>query len=160
MISQDEKYMQNAIKLAQQGIGSVEPNPAVGAVIVKNDQLVVAEHNVVWATTDITAHAEIHAIRKACKKLNSIDLSGAVLYSTCEPCPMCFSACHWAGISHIIYGVSIEDAKAIGFSELVISNEKLKKIGGSKISITGHFMKDENQCLFDEWKGLFADKTY
>ena len=154
----DKKFMLQAIDIGREG--ALKGQAPFGAVIVKDGRVVVAAHNVVWETTDITAHAEINAIRIACKKLNTIDLSGVVLYSTCEPCPMCFSACHWAGISHIIFGVSIEDAKVIGFNELSISNEKLKKFGNLKIAVTANFMKDESQRLFDEWKGLFADRTY
>src|SRR6266516_4264518 len=68
----------------------------------------------------ITRHGEVVAIRQACKTLGTIDLSGCVIYSTCEPCPMCFSACHWARISTIVYGARIEDARASGFHELPI----------------------------------------
>lgn len=77
-----------------------------GSCIVKEGEVVSCEHNRVWETTDITAHAEIVSIRATCNKLNTIDLSGCVIYSTTEPCPMCYSAIHWAKISKIIYGTS------------------------------------------------------
>lgn len=153
-----EKFMRRAIEVAWEGINNGQT--PFGAVIVKNDQLVVAEHNVVWATTDITAHAEIHAIRKACKKLNSIDLSGAVIYSTCEPCPMCFSACHWAKISYIVYGTSIADAQKIGFNELNISNMMLKEMGDLPIEVIGEFLRDESLKLFDKWEEKNSHRAY
>src|SRR5207237_7695379 len=102
-----------------------------------------AAHNVVWQTTDITAHAEVNAIRLACRKLGTIDLSGCRIYSTAEPCPMCFAASHWARLDHIYFGAMIGDANAVGFSELSISNEQMKKLGGSRIGVTGGLLGDE-----------------
>ncbi|MBU0635298.1 MAG: nucleoside deaminase, partial [Candidatus Omnitrophica bacterium] len=98
------------------------------------------------------AHAEINAVRIACKKLKSTDLSGCVIYSTCEPCPMCFSACHWARISRVIFGASIADAKGAGFNELLISNLKMNSLAKSAIEVTGNFMRRENLLLFSLWK--------
>lgn len=123
-----------------------------GACIVKDGKLIAASHNKVWAANDITAHAEIDAIRKACKKLNTIGLSRTTIYSTCEPCPMCFAACHWAKISRIVYGTAIKDAKTYGFNELVISSLKMKKCGKSQVKIDRHFSKKGNQDLFRIWK--------
>ena len=105
----------------------------------------------VWATTDITAHAEAHAIREACRTLGTIDLSGCTMYSTCEPCPMCFSACHWARITRIVYGAGIEDAKTAGFNELTIPNVTMKEVGGSPVDVTGGCLHAENIRLFDRW---------
>ena len=98
-----------------------------GACIVLNDETLSCSHNMVWAANDITAHAEVCAIREACRKTHSIDLNGADIYSTCEPCPMCFSACHWAKIKTIYYAATIEDASKHGFNELSISNESMKQ---------------------------------
>ena len=105
----DEKFMRLAINKAKQGIK--QGQTPFGACISKDGEVISCVHNIVWESLDITAHAEISAIREACKKLNTVDLSGCVIYSTCEPCPMCFSACHWAKISKIVYGAQIEDAK-------------------------------------------------
>ncbi|KKP34946.1 MAG: hypothetical protein UR26_C0010G0003 [candidate division TM6 bacterium GW2011_GWF2_32_72] len=146
----DRKYMQLAIEKCKEGI--MQGQSPFGACIVKNNEVVSCEHNIVWKSTDITAHAEINAIRVACKKLNSIDLSGCTIYSTCEPCPMCFAACHWARIDKIVFGTSIEDAKETGFNELQISDETLKKLGNSNVEIVSGFMKGENQELFNLWK--------
>lgn len=138
--------MRMAIVKAKEGMKKGQT--PFGACIVKDNKVISCEHNVVWKTCDITAHAEIHAIREACKKLKTIDLSGCVIYSTCEPCPLCFSACHWAKISQIVYGATIEDAQKAGFNELTISDIQMKKIGNSPVRITSGFLRQENLELF------------
>ena len=153
-----KKFMLLAIKKAKAGIKSNQT--PFGAAIVKNGKVISQAHNTVWKNIDITVHAEINAIRLACKKLKSINLSGCEIYSTCEPCPMCFSACHWAKISKIIFGTKIEDAKKCGFSEFLISNKKMKKLGKSKIKIQGDFLRDENLELFKLWKSGKNRKVY
>ena len=147
-----------AMAKARKGI--LKGQTPFGACIVKDRRVLSCEHNVVWKTTDITAHAEIHAIRQACRKLKSIDLSGAVIYSTCEPCPMCFSACHWARISTVIYGAAIADAKKAGFNELAVSNHKLKELGISPVKIVRGFLKEENVRLFQLWLRREDKKFY
>lgn len=156
----DKKFMQLAIDKTLEGIRNGQT--PFGACIVRNHEILSCEHNIVWKSCDITAHAEVTAIRAACKKVQSIDLSGCTIYSTCEPCPMCFSACHWARISKIIYGTSIEDAQDTGFNELAISNETLKNLSQSTVEITGHYLYQENLELFKTWKELNAQtkKTY
>ena len=144
-----EQYMQLAINKAQQGI--TKGQTPFGACLVKGDTVIACAHNMVWKITDITAHAEIQVIRKACRKLKTIDLSGLILYSTCEPCPMCFSACHWARISKIIYGAGIKDAGKYGFNELRISNNRLKSMAKLRLEIIGGVMRKENLGLFEFW---------
>jgi tRNA(Arg) A34 adenosine deaminase TadA len=131
-----------------------------GACIVKNGILLASAHNTVWRDTDITAHAEIQAIRRACKKLGTVRLTGCVIYSTCEPCPMCFAACHWADLSAIYYGAGIADAKKLGFRELLISNTKMKRLGSSFVKIKGRVLKAENLKLFQSWSAKKNKKTY
>ena len=142
-------FMQRAIARAREGIE--EGQTPFGACIVRDGEVVCCEHNVVWATTDITAHAEVHALRKACRLLDTIDLSDCIIYSTCEPCPMCFSAIHWAGIRTVVYGADIADAKATGFHELELSNALLKRLSNSPIEVVGGFMKAECAALFHDW---------
>ncbi|MCX7014451.1 MAG: nucleoside deaminase [Candidatus Sumerlaeota bacterium] len=154
----DRDFMRRAIACARQGIG-VGQTP-FGACIVHDGALVAAEHNSVWAETDSTAHAEIRAIRGACRALQTVDLSGCAIYSTCEPCPMCFAACHWARLDRIVYGASIADARAAGFSELTISNDEMKRLGGSRIEIVGGVLRDEAAALFREWREGGKAKTY
>ncbi|MFQ5421816.1 MAG: nucleoside deaminase, partial [Anaerolineae bacterium] len=140
----NDKFMRLAIEKAREGIG--DGQTPFGACIVQNNEVITCVHNTVWKTTDITAHAEIHAIREACKRLNTVDLSGTTIYSTCEPCPMCFSACHWAKISKIVFGARIEDAQNAGFAELTISNECMKEFGNSSIEVVGDFLREENRA--------------
>ncbi|MFH1093835.1 MAG: nucleoside deaminase [Candidatus Omnitrophota bacterium] len=153
-----EKFMRIAIKKAEKGIGKGQT--PFGSCIIKDDKVISCAHNIVWSANDITAHAEIAAIRQACRKLKTIDLTGAVIYSTCEPCPMCFSACHWAKISMIVYGASIADAEESGFNELNISNEKLKKTGKSAIKIIGGVLRKENTLLFEKWLSETGTRAY
>jgi guanine deaminase len=144
----DARFMAMAIAKAREGV--IEGQTPFGACIVKDGKPVACEHNVVWATTDITAHAEVTTIRAACKALGTIDLSGCVIYSTTEPCPMCFSAIHWARISRIYFGTRIEDAEAFGFNELKVSDQEMKRLGGSPVEVEGGIMKDENLAVFRE----------
>ena len=95
-------FMSRAIELAAENAGSVTGGP-FGAVIVKDGEIVAAQSNKVTVDIDPTAHAEVNAIREACKVLGTFDLSGCVLYSSCEPCPMCLSAAYWAHIDKIYY---------------------------------------------------------
>ncbi|MFH1788584.1 MAG: nucleoside deaminase [Candidatus Altiarchaeota archaeon] len=154
----DEEFMRLAIEKAREGITAGQT--PFGACIVKNGEVVSCEHNRVWETTDITAHAEICAIRKACEKLGTVELSGSVIYSTCEPCPMCFSAIHWAKIDRIIFGARIKDAEKAGFSELPISNETMDRLGKSPLEVTGDFMREENLNLFREWSERGDQRVY
>jgi guanine deaminase len=158
MKKDDEKFMHRAINKAKEGIKKGQT--PFGACIVKDGKIIGLSHNLVWKNGDITAHAEVSAIRQACKKLKTIDLSGAVIYSTCEPCPMCFSACHWAKISKIVYGARIDDARKIGFSELGIANKKMKQSGQSPVTIQGDFLRRENLGLFSLWAKRCDRKAY
>ncbi len=151
-------FMQLAIDKAVEGIKTGQS--PFGACIVKNGKVIVSAHNVVWKTTDITSHAEVNAIRLACKKLKTIDLSGCEIYTTTEPCPMCFSAIHWASIDKIYFGTRINDAKKAGFRELTISNKTMKEKGKSKVKIQGDFLSDECKEIFKIWKSNKGKKTY
>ncbi len=154
----DEKFMRLAIAKAREGLKKGQT--PFGACMVKNGEVISCVHNVVWQTADITAHAEVHAIREACKKLNRVDLSGCTIYSTCEPCPMCFSAIHWAKISRIVFGARIGDAQQGGFNELSISNEEMKRLGHSPVEIVADFMRAENLAVFEEWRRFESRKVY
>ncbi|OGI20632.1 MAG: tRNA-specific adenosine deaminase [Candidatus Melainabacteria bacterium RIFCSPHIGHO2_02_FULL_34_12] len=156
--NKNKYFMDIAINKAIEGIKKGQS--PFGACIVKGKKVIACAHNIVWRKSDITAHAEINAIRHACKKLNTIDLSGCVIYSTCEPCTMCFSACHWAKISKIIFGGRITDAKKTGFSELVISNKKMKLLGESPVELESDFMRQECLEVFKLWEKGKAKKIY
>ncbi|MDP8216650.1 MAG: nucleoside deaminase [Candidatus Kaelpia imicola] len=154
----DIEFMELAIAKAIEGVESGQT--PFGACIVKNNGIISCCYNRVWAATDITAHAEIVVIREACRKLGSIDLSGCVIYSTTEPCPMCFTAIHWAKIDKIVYGASIEDAKSFGFSELVISSKEMRDIGKGKIEIIPGCLREDSLRLFSIWKGRGNSRVY
>lgn len=158
MASTHEHYMRMAIRKTMEGIRKGQS--PFGACIVKKGKLITCVHNTVWQSTDITAHAEIHAIRQACRKLGTIDLSGSTIYSTCEPCPMCFSACHWARISTIVFGARIKDAERSGFHELTVSNRRMQSMGGSRITLVEGVLRDEALNLFRLWRAQKHPKPY
>jgi guanine deaminase len=153
-----EHWMRLAIAKAREGIAAGQT--PFGACIVRGDETIALAHNVVLRTTDITAHAEVIAIRDACRATARIDLAGCVIYSTCEPCPMCFGACHWARLDRIVYGASIADAASAGFRELSISNVEMKRRGGSPVEITPNFLRDEAMELFEQWMRVPGRRAY
>lgn len=110
------KFMRMAIKEAKKGIESHHGGP-FGAVIVKDGKVVGKGHNQVLKNNDPTCHGEIMAIHKACKNLKTYDLSGCELYTTGEPCPMCYAAILWANIDKVYYGCTIQDNENIGFRD-------------------------------------------
>ncbi|MDP3042621.1 MAG: nucleoside deaminase [Candidatus Omnitrophota bacterium] len=154
----DLKFMRLAMAKAQEGIS--QGQTPFGACIVKKNKVIACSHNLVWKSNNITAHAEMVAISSACRALKTIDLSSCTLYSTCEPCPMCFSACHWARISRIVFGCGIKDARNFGFNEMAVSNLKLKKLIKSKIKITSKVAEKENIALFEFWQKQAKAKAY
>ncbi len=141
-------------------VGVAEGMAPFAACIVKDAKIVCCMHNHVWQDGDITAHAEIVAIREACRKLGTVNLSGCSIYSTCEPCPMCFGACHWARISKLFYGSSIEEAGSLGFNELTLTNRWMKEQGHSPIEIHSGLLKEECAELFRDWAKRPDKKTY
>lgn len=153
-----EYYMAVAVRAAREGLE--QGQTPFGACIVRDGGVVVAAHNQVWHDVDITAHAEIIALREACRKLETIDLTGCVLYSTCEPCPMCFFAANWARIGRIVYGAVIEDSQRVGFSETPLSNERLRDLGDFRVEITPGVLRDECAALFDIWKAEDRSPAY
>ena len=154
----DSRFMVRAIKEARKNLSSLDGGP-FGACIVKNGEVVAVGRNTVL-TEDASCHAEINAIRNASKKLKTYDLSGCSIYSTTEPCPMCFSAIHWARIDAIVFGTGIPDARKIGFHELCISARDMKKMGKSPIRIASGFMLEECRRLFDDWEKTDDKQIY
>jgi len=145
-----EKYFDIAIEEAKSGIDSDEGGP-FGAVIVKDGKIIASAHNEVIKTNDPTAHAEILAIRRASEKLSRFDLSDCTIYSTCEPCPMCFSAIHWAKIKNLHYGCDNTDAAQIGFDDKFIYDVIRGVSNNQKVnSIQEH--KEKCMLLFEMWE--------
>ncbi|MDY5682155.1 MAG: nucleoside deaminase [Treponema sp.] len=120
-------FMKLAVEEAEKGIASNEGGP-FGCVIVKNGEVVGKGHNQVVKNNDPTCHGEMMAIRDACRKTGNFDLSGCELYTTGEPCPMCFGAILWANISKVFYGCNIKDTEKIGFRDrrFYEDSEKIK----------------------------------
>jgi guanine deaminase len=142
--------MQLAIEKCRQGIAAGQS--PFGCAIAQNDNVISCSHNTVVLTTDITAHAEVNAIREACREVRSIFLDGAIVATTCEPCPMCMSALHWARVDTVYYGATIDDADDAGFNELQLPAAELLRIGGSKLTLVPQVLPAECKKLFAEWK--------
>jgi len=153
-----ELWMRQAIEQARAAI--VSGQTPFGAVIVRKDCLIAAGHNEVWHRCDPTAHAEVVAIQRAAKNLQTIDLSGCVMYTTCEPCPMCAAAIHWSKLDEVVYGATIADAKKAGFSELTLPVEQVYRIGGSPVRIVAGVLVQDCAALFDEWIAAAVSRTY
>lgn len=143
--------MQQAIAKTREGIAA--GNSPFGAAVVKDGRIVSCAHNTVWPDTDPTAHAEVNAIRQAARALGAIDLTGCVMYTTCEPCPMCLSAIHWSKIDRVVYGATIADAATAGFNELKFDAKRLAKEGGSKLIVE----QDSSAASCRECAGLFKE---
>ncbi|XP_078435311.1 cytidine/deoxycytidylate deaminase family protein [Wolffia australiana] len=118
VLDRDHKFLSEAVGEAYHGVEVGDGGP-FGAVVVRNDEIVVSCHNMVLKNTDPTAHAEVTAIREACKKLGQIELSDCEIYASCEPCPMCFGAIHLSRIKRLVYGAKAEAAIAIGFDDFI-----------------------------------------
>ncbi|MBK7405733.1 MAG: nucleoside deaminase [Phycisphaerales bacterium] len=141
--------MSLAIEEARSGIAAGQS--PFGAVIVRAGEVVARGHNHVWAWTDPSAHAEVVCIREAGRVLQKIDFAGCEMYTTCEPCPMCASAIHWANLDAVAFGARIADAEAAGFRELRLPIERLYEGGGSHVRVIPGVMREDCVRLFQEW---------
>ena len=130
-----------------------------GACIVRDGMIVAVAHNRVLVTGNPTQHAEVVCIGKAAKALGTHILKGCTIYSTTEPCPMCFSAIHWAQIDRIVFGTGIADVQRLGFNELCISNTTLKRLGKSGV-ILAQASKRECTDLLKAWAIMETKRTY
>ena len=150
MTESDKLFMQRAIDLAQEGIDSNSGGP-FGAVVVKDGVIIAEGFNRVTSTNDPTAHAEIVAIKEACKKLGSFQLDNCILYTSCEPCPMCLGAIYWARPKKVLYACNRSDAAEIDFDDQFIYDEIQKSIEDRQIEFK-NFMKQEAFKVFENWK--------
>ncbi len=142
-------FMREAIRLSRQKMRTGQGGP-FGAVVVRNGKIVGHGWNRVIAANDPTAHAEIMAIRNACKKLRRFHLQDCVLYTCCEPCPMCLAAVYWARLHKVFYANTRRDAAAIGFDDLLIYNELRRPIPRRKIPMKP-LLRQEARKVFAEW---------
>ena len=143
-------YMKKAKENAENGISKNEGGPFGAIIIDKEGNIISNGNNKVIKEKDPTAHAEVVAIREACKKLNTYDLSDCILYTSCEPCPMCLSAIIWANIKEIYYGCTKDDAGEIGFRDDAI----YEFIKGKNNKLVSLKQIDREECLktFEEYK--------
>lgn len=156
MTKKDEQFMLKAIRLAQNGIDSNAGGP-FGAVIVKEGEIIGEGFNKVTSTNDPTAHAEVVAIRNACENLGSFQLDGCILYTSCEPCPMCLGAIYWARPAQVFYAATREDAATIGFDDEFIYKEIEKNFEDRQMKFV-NFLREEGLKVFKNWETK-ADKT-
>lgn len=150
--------MELAIKEARKNLRQLKGGP-FGACLVKDGQVVSVARNTVLRH-NATCHAEMNAIVKASRLLKTYDLSECEIYSTTEPCPMCFAAIHWARIKTVYFGTSIADVHKRGFHELCISNKVMKKLGKSPVKIISPVMARECLKLLEEWDALPQKSVY
>ena len=151
----DEKFMQMAIDASIENVRN--GGGPFGAVVVKDGEVIATGVNRVTANNDPTAHAEVSAIRNACQKLGTFKLNGCVIYTSCEPCPMCLSAIYWSGIQKIFYGNTAIDAKDIDFDDQFIYDE-IDRTADVRSIPSICMMRHEAQAAFREWR-LKVDKV-
>ena len=152
------EFMRRAIALAIENVRVHDGGP-FAALVVKNGRILAKGANRVTATNDPTAHAEIVAIREACRALGDFQLTGCDLYSTCEPCPMCLGAIYWARPERVFYAGTAEDAAAAGFDDAFIYGELRHPPAARHLPMT-QLLRDEALAIFSAWRGLSARKPY
>jgi guanine deaminase len=153
-----DNFMRMAIALSEQNVAQGLGGP-FGAVIVKDGEVVAASGNLVVPSNDPTAHAEVSAIRLACQQLNTFSLKGCVIYTSCEPCPMCLGAIYWARLDKIYYANSKADAAAIGFDDQFIYEELDRPMTERKSPVV-QMLRDEALGAFRAWRESSSKTHY
>lgn len=153
-----EKFTRRAIALALENARSAAGGP-FAALVVKDDQVIAQGTNRVTSTNDPTAHAEIVAIREACRVLQNFQLHGCDLYSTCEPCPMCLGAIYWARPARVFYAGTGAEAAAAGFDDKLIYEELNRPASQRRIPMT-QILHEESLAIFAAWKKQGNKQTY
>ena len=143
------KFMREAIRLSEENVATGRGGP-FGAVVVKDNKIIARGTNQVTSLNDPTAHAEVIAIREACKKLNSFQLEDCEIYTSCEPCPMCLGAIYWARPKRIFFANSKKDAADINFDDQFIYEEIAKPIAERKL-FTKQILREEALTAFQAW---------
>jgi len=154
---QDKKFMREAIRLSEESVKN--GGGPFGAVIVKDGEIIAGLSNSVRPDNDPTAHAEVNTIRQACKKLGTFDLSGCVIYTSCEPCPMCLGAIYWAHLDRIYYANNREDAARISFDDDFIYQEIARPMSERTTPIV-QMLRDEALGAFRMWDELEDKARY
>lgn len=157
-MTREEKFMHEAIRLSREGSRQSEGGP-FGCVIVKGDKIIGRGNNKVLLLNDPTAHAEVVAIRDACKNLGTFQLDNCEVYTTCEPCPMCLGAIYWARPKKIYYANNREDAAGIGFDDSMIYREMNMPLPDRKIPME-RLGREEAIRVFEEWRVYGNKRLY
>ncbi len=144
------ELMRLAVEAARKGIA--DGQSPFGCAIACDDRILAVAHNTVVASTDVTAHAEINALRAACRVAEQIHLNDCLVATTCEPCPMCMAALHWARVETVVFGASIADAESAGFNELHVPAAEVLKVGGSNVQLEPGVLANECRQLFRDWQ--------
>ena len=156
-MERDKMFLQKAIEIAGNGIQ--EGGGPFGAIITRNGKIIAEAHNRVVLNSDPTAHAEVLAIRAAAAFLKSHELGDCIIYTSCEPCPMCLGAIYWAGIKKVIYACDRTDAEAAGFSDKMIYEELILDPERRKIDFI-RISSSEGKGLFKKWEELENKTMY
>ncbi|MEO6220379.1 MAG: nucleoside deaminase [Ginsengibacter sp.] len=152
------KFLDRAIELSKQGMESGKGGP-FGCVIVRGEEIIGEGCNMVTSSNDPTAHAEVVAIRAACEKIGTYQLTDCEIYASCEPCPMCLGAIYWARPKKVIYANTREDAAQIEFDDNFIYGEINAKMEDRKIPFL-HLPRSQAREVFDCWKNLKEKRKY
>ncbi len=150
--------MREAIRMAKEGMQANSGGP-FGAIVVKNGEIIARACNQVTSHNDPTAHAEVVAIRKACKKLGTFQLDGCIIYTSCEPCPMCLGAIYWARPLKVFYACTRIDAAKADFDDQFIYDELKLDIDKRKIDFE-KIIRDEGLPVFEQWKDKTDKREY
>jgi len=154
----EQKFMDEAVRLSEQCMKEGHGGP-FGCVIVRNGKIIARGWNNVLINKDPTAHAEMTAIRNACKILNRTELTGCDLYTSCEPCPMCMGAIYWAHLNHVFYANTRNDAAALGFDDSFIYKELKLNPGQRAVPMT-QMDKAAAQAVFAYWQSWEGKRIY
>ena len=153
----DARFMREAIAMAQAGVR--DGQSPFGAAVVRDGRLLGREHNAVLRTLDVSAHAEIHAVRTAAAPLGSLDLAGCVVYATGEPCAMCFGACYWAHVTRIVFGACSPIPRA-RLRRVADQQRDQPPLGRRRIHLVGGILRDECLAIFRTWRPAGGTKRY
>jgi len=146
-----DPLMSHAIDVCQKGIAAGQ-SPFGALVATSAGEIVCASHNTVRRDCDPTAHAEINVIREASRRIGRVHLAGHIIVSTCEPCPMCAAAIHWARFDAVVFGAAIADAQAADFNELPLSARQVYDLGHSSTQVVDNVMREACRDLFEQWR--------
>jgi guanine deaminase len=158
MTAEEIKFLERAIELSREGMQKLEGGP-FGCVIVKDGKIIGEGNNQVTATNDPTAHAEVVAIRNACRSLGNFQLDDCDVYASCEPCPMCLGAIYWARARRVIYANTKEDAAAIAFDDQFIYDEIDKNDDQRRIQFI-HQPHPDALAVFEKWRAMENKVAY